>query len=78
MGTKNIADILAQQFFDILNCSFHNHIVPQVWKAADVSLIPKTSNIDDFNKDLRPISLTCMLSKIAEEFVIGLELKPNT
>ena len=30
----------------------------------------------DFNKDLRPISLTCTLSKVAEGFIINKELKP--
>ena len=44
---------------------------------ADVSPIPKTSNITDFNKDLRPISLTSTLSKIAEGLVIDHELKPK-
>ena len=44
---------------------------------ANVSPIPKTSSITDFNKDLRPISLTSTLSKIAEGFVIDHELKPK-
>ena len=42
---------------------------------ADIAPIPKTSNITDFNNDLRPISLTSTLSKIAEGFVIDHELK---
>ena len=62
----------------VTDCLFHNHKVSQVWKAAGVSLIPKTSNIIDFNKDPRPILLTSTLSKIAEEFVIDHELKPET
>ncbi|XP_028418311.1 uncharacterized protein LOC114543586 [Dendronephthya gigantea] len=37
---------------------------------ADVPPIPKQSKITDFNKDLRPISLTSTLSKVAEKFII--------
>ena len=43
---------------------------------ADVPPIPKHSKITDFNKDLRPISLTSTLSKVAEGFIIDKELKP--
>lgn len=42
---------------------------------ADVPPVPKTKNIIDFNKDLRPISLTSTLSKIAENIIIEYELK---
>ncbi len=34
-------------------------------------------DIEDFNKDLRPISLTSTLSKIAEDFIIQHDLKPK-
>lgn len=44
---------------------------------ADVPPIPKSSRIMDFNKDLRPISLTSTLSKVAEGFIIEHELKPK-
>ena len=38
--------------------------------------MPKGKSIEDFNKDLRPISLTSTLSKVAEGFVIEKDLKP--
>ena len=44
---------------------------------ADIALLPKTKDIEDFNKDLRPISLTSTLSKIAEDFIIQHDLKPK-
>ena len=56
----NYADILAPVVTDILNCSFQACKVPKAWKMADVPPIPKHSKITDFNKDLRPISLTCL------------------
>ena len=40
------------------------------------SPIPKHSKGTDFNKDLRPISLTSTLSKVAEGFIIDKELTP--
>ena len=40
-----------------------------------VAPLPKTQDIEDFNKDLRAISLTSILSKIAEDFIIQNKLK---
>ena len=73
---KTYADIIAPVVTDILNCSFQACKVPKAWKMADVPPIPKHSKITDFNKDLRPISLTSTLSKVAEGFIIDKELKP--
>ena len=73
---KEYADILAVPIADILNASFSEVSVPRVWKLADVPPLPKAPVISDFNKDLRPISLTWTMSKIAENFVIEKALKP--
>ena len=43
---------------------------------ADVPSLPKGKSIEDFNKYLRPISVTSTLSKVAEGFVIEKDLKP--
>ena len=42
---------------------------------ANVTPLPKDSIISDFNKDLRPISLTSTLSKIDESIIIERGLK---
>ena len=42
---------------------------------ADVVPLPKVSVVNDLEKELRPISLTSTLSKIAESFIIERELK---
>ena len=73
---REFADILAAPIADILNTSFSECKVPRVWKIADVSPLPKAPTVCDFNKDLRPISLTSTLSKIAESFVIEKSVKP--
>ena len=72
---KSFSVILAPAITDIFNASFREGRVPKIWKMADVPPAPKTKNITDFNKDLRPISLTSTLSKIAENIIIEYELK---
>lgn len=75
---RQYADILASPITDILNTSFRECRVLRVWKLADVPLIPtKAPTVSDFNKDLRPISLTSTLSKIAESMIIERDLKPT-
>ena len=59
----------------MLNHSICESTVPRVWKLANVPPLPKAPSIEDFNKDLRPISLTSTLSKVAEGFVIDREVK---
>ena len=73
---KEYAAVLAHPISSIINCSFKNEMVPANWKKANVVPIPKSKPVKDFNKDLRPISLTPVISKVAEEFVIERELKP--
>ena len=74
---KEYADILAFPIADILNTSFLECKVPRVWKLANVPPLPKVPTISNFTKDLRPISLTSTLSKVAEDIVIEKELRPT-
>ena len=53
----------------IFNASIQERSVPNDWKLAEVIPIPKTNPIKDMEKDLRPISLTAVLSKTMERFV---------
>ena len=73
---REYTDILAAPIADILNTSFSECKVPQAWKLVDVPPLPKAPTVSDINKDLRPISLTSTLSKVAEGFVIDKALKP--
>ncbi|XP_072042807.1 uncharacterized protein [Amphiura filiformis] len=65
---KEFAYELSIPVTDILNCSYHEGVVPTQWKKAIVVPIPKTKppKVDK----LRPVSLTDVLSKIGEEFVV--------
>ena len=60
----------------ILNASYHEQILPTTWKKADVSPLPKKTPVNTLEKDLRPISLTPCVSKVAEEFIVEDYVKP--
>ena len=73
---KENADLLVQVVGDILNCSYSEARLPQSWKEVDIAPVPKQTPVDDVNKHLRPISLTPVLYKLAEDFVVDLYVKP--
>ena len=73
---KENADLFSGPVTDILNCSYQECHLPPSWKKADVVAIPKEKLIQDINNHLRLISLTPILSKLGEEFVVNLFLKP--
>ncbi|CAB4042557.1 Hypothetical predicted protein, partial [Paramuricea clavata] len=53
----------------IVNASIQERTVPNALKVADIISIPKINPVKDIEKDLRPISLTAVLSKTMECFV---------
>ena len=73
---KENADLLAGPVSAILNSSFHESRLPPSWKEADVVPVPKQRPIKDINKHLRPISLTSILSKLAEDHIVEKYVKP--
>ena len=73
---KENADLLAGPIADILNSSYREGRLPPSWKETDVVLVPKQKPVQDINKHLRPISLTPILSKIAEEYIVESYVKP--
>ena len=72
---KENACALAKPVSEILN-SYYENKLPSSWKMADVSPIPKQKPVQDISKHLRPISLTPVISKLAEEFVVDRFIKP--
>ena len=73
---KENADILAAPVADILNASYQEGRLPYSWKRADIIPLNKQTPVSDVNKHLRPISLTPILSKVAEEYVVQDYIKP--
>ena len=43
--------------------------VPEIWKSANVTLIPKNTSPKCLQKDLRPISVTSTIGKLLEGFI---------
>ena len=68
--------IIAFPVMKILNLSFHEQSLPTARKMADVAPLPKKKPVNILEKDLRPISLTPCVSKVAEEFIVEDYVKP--
>ena len=62
------ADILAAPICALINNSLRQSIVPTQWKVARITPILKCSPVRDIETDLRPIAITCPVSKVAEVF----------
>ncbi len=69
-------EILAPSVSDLLNSSYKQKRLPSCWKQANITPIPKEKHVKDISKQLRPISLTPVLSKLAEEFVVEKYIAP--
>lgn len=53
---------------NIINTSIETNVFPDTWKIARVKPIPKSSKVEEI-KDLRPISIVPILSKVLERIV---------
>ena len=73
---KENSDILGAPISDILNCSYQEASLPQSWKCADIIPIPKQKPVQSVNRDLRPISLTPIISKVVEYYIVDEFVKP--
>lgn len=73
---KENADLSALLVTDIINYLFAEVRLLQSWKHADIVMIPKQVLLYDVNRHLPPISLTPVLSKMAEGFVVKQYVKP--
>ena len=73
---KEFADVLSYPVTSVLNRSFAEQRLPTRWKDADVIPVPKKKPVNDIKNQLRPISLTPSISKIAEDFVVKFHIGP--
>ena len=73
---KDYAELLAFSITKIINASFKEQRLPFIWKVSNVSPLPKIKPVTELGRDLRPISLTACLSKIAEEFIVCDYVRP--
>ena len=70
---KAYAGILACPVTAVQNSSIEEQRRPSSWKMVPV---PKLKPVIDINKYLRPISLTSVISKLAQDFVVALHFGP--
>ena len=65
---KMIADYLGSPLTDVINTCIKNLHFPSAWKLARICAIPKGNQIKS-EKDLRPISILPVLSKVYERLI---------
>lgn len=65
----DFAGVIAKPLCAIFNSSLREGFVPQMWKNADVCPIPKTNPPKTVEDDLRPISLTPVVTKHLESII---------
>ena len=70
---KCCSDQLAEIFTYIFNLSITSMIIPKLWKTAEIIPVPRRSKIESMN-DLRPVTLTPVIMKVFERFVLKLLL----
>ena len=70
---KAYAGILACPVTAVQNSSFAEQRRPSPWKMVPV---PKLKPVIDINKYLRPNSLTSVICKLAQDFVVALHFSP--
>ena len=67
---KELAYELAEPVTKIFNTSLSTGEVPFLWKCSNITPIPKVKQ-PQYESDTRPISLTPILSKVLEDFVVS-------
>ena len=77
LGIEGIFVCSAQPITLIFYAPYREQCVTTVWKMANITPLPKTKIVKDPKKDLRPISLTASISKVAEEFFVVDYIKPS-
>ena len=63
-----MADVLAAPICAVVNSSFRQGIIPDQWMISRVTPIPKIIPVRTIENDIRPISITCPISRVAEVF----------
>ena len=63
-------DELAAPLASIYNSSLREGVIPDLWKTAIIVPVPKKHPPRHIEKDLRPISLTPIVSKVFESLVL--------
>jgi hypothetical protein len=73
---KDFAAYLAPVLTRLLNLSLEQQCVPNLWKLANLTPIPKELPFSDCDQ-LRPISLTNIMMRLFEKLVFKQEIRPH-
>ena len=68
---RDLAPILAAPITSLFNASIRDGYVPSAWKSSLVFPLLKKSPPKSIESDLRPVSLTSLLAKELERFVVS-------
>ena len=66
---RDLASLISGPLCAIFNSSIRDGSVPEIWKSANITPIPKIKQPRDITSDIRPISLTPILSKCLEKYI---------
>jgi hypothetical protein len=66
---KALADVLAAPICALINSSIRHGMVPEQWKISRITPVPKCFPVLSVENNIRPIAVTCPISKIAEFFI---------
>ena len=66
---RELADVLCFPLSLLFEKSFASGQLPNIWRMANVTPIPKSANSSSKPTDYRPISLTCIVVKVMEAIV---------
>jgi hypothetical protein len=69
MMLRNLPDKFLVLLVRLFNLSLFENQLPEVWKSAKISMIPKTGVRSNDPANFRPISVTCCLGKLCERVV---------
>ena len=72
---KNCAAELSSIVTKLINYSLTESVVPRIWKTAHITPVPKCSPVSA-PSDLRPISVTSILSRTVERLIVRNYLTP--
>ena len=67
---------IAEVVTHVLNLSFSSGAVPQQWQKAVITPVPKVAKPDSL-AEYRPISVTPLLSRLAEKLIVNRWLAPS-
>ena len=75
---RSVPNELSGIITHIFNSSLKSGVVPEAWKKAYITPVPKVRNVSEYRDfaDLRPISVTPILSRLVEKIVVRRYLWP--